>query len=144
MKFTQMQLILGSTSIEDLYYSKDADNDTLAQAMLTNWEDHGSLVGEDESWQLLRELDENFIFADVLADYDSYKGREFRTLVIKIGDRYFAYHYTNSSFDSDCYNWEEVKPIPLNSYSLKYVPIDSHLTCDCEKTEDYIKLYEVN
>jgi hypothetical protein len=137
-------LILGSTSSEDLYYSKEADKDTLAQAMLTNWEDHGSLVGEDESWQLLRELDENFIFADGLEDYDSYKGREFRILVIKIGDRYFAYHYTNSSFDSDCYSWEEVKPIPVNSYKLKYVPIDSPLICDCEITEDYIKLYEVN
>ena len=88
MKFKQMQLILGSTSIEDLYYCKGVDNDTLAQAMLINWEDHGSLVGKDESWQLLRELDENFIFADVLADYDSYKGREFRTLVIKIEDRF--------------------------------------------------------
>ena len=144
MKFKQMQLILGSTSIEDLYYSKDADKDTLAQAMLANWKDHGSLVGEDESWRSLRELDEDFIFADVLTEYDSYKGREFRTLVIKIEDRFFAYHYTNNSFDSDCYSWEEVKPIPSFGYSVKYVPIDSHQLCDCEKTEDYIKLYEVN
>ncbi len=143
MKFKQMQLILGSTSIEDLYYSKDADKDTLAQAMLTNWEDHGSLVGKDESWQLLRELNEDFIFADVLENYDSYREREFRTLIIKIGDRFFAYRYTNSSFDSDCYDWEEVKPIPSVCYSVKYVPMDNHQICVCEETEDYIKLYEV-
>lgn len=143
MKFTQMQLILGSTSIEDLYYSKSADNDTLAQAMLINWEDHGSLVGEDESWQLLRELDENFIFADILVNCDSYKGREFRTLVIKIEDRFFAYYYTNNSFDSDCYDWEEVKPIPSICYSVKYVPMDSNDLCICEETTDYAELYEV-
>lgn len=141
MKFTQTRLILGPTSIEDLNYSEDADNDTIAQAMLINWEDHGSLVGEGESWKSLKGLDEDLIFADALIDYDSYRECEFRALIIKIEDRFFAYYYTSRFLDRECYHWEEVKPIPSICYDVKYVSVNSHQTHNCEKTAEYIKLY---
>lgn len=142
MKFTQMQLILGSTSIEDLYYSKDTDNDTLAEAMLANWEDHSSLVGIDESWSLLTELNDDFILDDFLNEYDSFKAYAHRTLILKVRDRYFAYYYTSTPYDQECYDWKEVKPIPMISYDIEYIPVNSNKTHSSKKSQSYMKIYE--
>lgn len=141
MKFTQTQLILEPTSIEDLY-SKNADNDILAEAMLLNWEDHGSLVGNDESWKLLMELENNFIFDDIVREYDVYRGYAYRTLIIKIKDRYFAYYYTDTAYDEECYEWEEVKPIPFIRYEVDYVSINAAISSLQDTTDNYTKLFD--
>jgi len=142
MKFEQMQLILEPISIEKLYYSDKVDDDTLAEAMLLNWEDHGSLVGDDESWRLLTELGNNFIFDDVLDEYDTYKSCAYRTLIIKVKDRYFAYYYTDNCYDSECYDWEEVKPIPFVKYEVNYIPINKEVVLFCDATDSYTKLFD--
>lgn len=141
MKFKQLELILGPTSIEDLYYSQCVDDDTLAEAMLRNWDDHGSLVGKDESWTLLNELSDNFIIDDVLNEYNSYKSTAYRTLVIKVKNRYFAYYYTENPYDNDCYEWEEVKPIPTVSYEVRYVSPNSGRTHFVEKSDAYSRIF---
>ena len=140
MKFKQMQLILGPVSIEKLY-SDEVNDDVLAEAMLLNWEDHGSLVGDNESWRLLMELDSNFIFDDILQEYDI-KGYAYRTLIIKIKDRYFAYHYTDTAYDTECYNWEEVKPIPHIKYEVDYIPINKTTLSFLDVTDNYTKLFD--
>ena len=140
MEFKQMELVLGPTSIENLYYSQDADNETLADAMLLNWEDHGSLVDKDESWNLLRELPQDFILDDFLDEYDQWKGVAHRALIIQVHNRFFAYYYTASDWDSECYTWEEVKPVPVVKYDVVYAPKGGY-TQSVIKSESYIKLF---
>ena len=123
-KYKQMQMILEPTAIEDLL-NQDADYDMLADAMLINWETFGHLHRDDESWSILRELPSEFIFDNVLNDHDSYKGVDYRSLIIKIRNRFFSYDYSTSIYDDDCWDWDEVYPIGIIHYEVKYVSKDS-------------------
>lgn len=123
-KYKQMQMILEPTAIEDLL-NQDANYDTLADAMLINWETFGQLHRNDESWSILRELPSEFIFDDFLNDYDDYKSVGYRSLIIKIRDRFFSYYYNTSIFDAECYDWKEVYPVGTIHYKVNYVPKDS-------------------
>lgn len=123
-KYKQMQMILEPTAIEDLL-NQDADYDTLADAMLMNWETFGQLQKDDESWSILCELPSEFIFDNVLNDHNSYKGVDYRSLIIKIRDRFFSYDYSTTIYDDDCWDWDEVYPVGRIHYEVKYVSKDS-------------------
>lgn len=123
-KYRQIQLILEPASIEDLL-SQDADYDMLADAMLMNWETFGHLHRNDESWSILRELPYDFIFDNVLNGHDSYKGVDYRSLIIKIRDRFFSYDYSTSIYDDYCWDWDEVYPVGVIHYEVTYVSKDS-------------------
>ena len=123
MKYKQMQMILEPTSIEKLY-AEDADDDTLAEAMLFNWDHIGSLITEDDYWRCLFELSKDFLFDDVLNEYDNYKGWERRSLIIKVKNRYFCYNYISGRYDDDLYDCEEVYPVPCISYTVRYVNLN--------------------
>lgn len=122
MDYQQMQLILEPTSIEELFRIK-ADNETLANAMLMNWEKLGSLITEDDYWHCLTELPDEFIVCDEMYDYYSYKGIEYRQLIIKIKDRFFAYYYNCSAYGDDCYEWNEVIPKEVIIHKTDWIPI---------------------
>lgn len=130
VKYRQMQLIVAPTAIEDLL-NQDADYDLLADAMLLNWETFESLQRSDESWNILRELPDEFIFDDILNDHNAYKGIDYRSLIIKVRDRFFSYNYSTSIYDDECWDWQEVYPTPklcyIVTYSKKQVPSTSIL-----------------
>lgn len=119
MQYKQLQLILEPTSIEELY-RQDADNETLAETMLLNWELTGSLLSEEDYWRCLIELPEYFIFDNHITDFDTYKGIFWYELIIKVKNRYFAYYYCESMYDSDILNWKEVYPYPIIKYEIGY------------------------
>lgn len=122
MRYKQLELILEPTSIEFLF-EQDADNETLEEAMLLNWEKLGSLITEEDYWGCLFELPKEFIVNDEMYDYYSYKGIEYRQLVIKIRNRYFAYYYSSSAYDNECYEWTEVRPQEEVIKKTVWVPI---------------------
>ena len=126
MKYKQTQMILGPTYIEDLF-AQNVDFETIANAMLLNWEAFGNLVHEDESWRLLQELPNEFYFDNMLDEYDSYKGIAFRTLIIKVKDRFFAYHYSSSPYEDELEGCEEVKPYAKIEYNVDYKPLNSDI-----------------
>ena len=126
MKYQQTKLILEPTSIEELY-QENADNETLAQAMLLNWECRGSLIIDHDYWRCLTELPKEFIVSDEMIDFNSYKGIEYRELVIKIENRYFAYYYSSSNYDADCYDWKEVIPYTEIIKKTTWIPIGEQI-----------------
>lgn len=121
MKYKQQKLILEPTSIEELC-NENADNNTLAEAMLLNWDVLGSLITSDDYWRCLTELSE-FIVSNETIDFDAYKGIEYKELIIKIKNRYFAYYYSSSIYDDECYEWREVKPEVRIIKKIVYNPI---------------------
>ena len=139
MKYKQLQMILEPTSIEKLL-EEDVDNETLAEAMLFNWDHIGSLITEDDDWKCLFELSE-FKWDDISTEFDSYKGREYRLLILKIKNRYFSYSYVSSMYDNDLLNWEEVHPIPYINYSVDYVDKNESKNKIINVSPLYIKLY---
>ena len=120
MEYKQMQLILEPTSIEELLDLK-VDEETLSDAMLMNWDITGTLVGENEYWTILKELDYPLFWDDISVDHDTYKGVDYRSLIIKIKDRFFAYNYTSSAYDMECWDWREVKPVQVVKHMVKYI-----------------------
>ena len=124
VKYRQIELIVAPTAIEDLL-NQDADYDLLADAMLLNWETFESLQRSDESWSILRELPDDFIFDDILNDHNAYKGIDYRSLIIKVRDRFFSYNYSTSIYDDECWDWNEVYPVGVIHYEVKYVSKDS-------------------
>ena len=138
-----MQLILEPTPLEELL-NLDLDEETLSDAMLMNWDVTGNLLGKNESWILLQELDPAFLWDDISIEHDTYKGVDYRSLIIKIKDRFFAYNYTSSAYDWECWDWREVKPIQVVKYTVEYIDKedDKSPLFKAEYDPQYKKLFE--
>lgn len=143
MKYKQMQLILEPTSIEELL-NLEADEETLGEAMLMNWDINGTLLGENESWSILQELDRPFFWDDISIDHDTYKGVDYRSLIIKIKDRFFTYNYTSTAYDNECWDWREVKPVQVIKYTVEYIDKEDNKSplFKAEYDPHYTKLFE--
>lgn len=139
MKYKQLQLILEPTSIEELI-EENTDNETLAEAMLFNWDHIGSLITEDDHWRCLFELPE-FKWDNISTEFNSYKGCEYRLLILKIKNRYFSYSYVSSMYDDDLLDWEEVYPIPCINYSVDYVNKNENKSKIINISPHYTELY---
>lgn len=138
MKNEQLRFILEPTSIESLI-GENADVETLADAMLLNWEKEGSLLYNDY-WRIVFELHE-FYWDDILIDADYYKNIQYRQRILKIRDRYFAYNYSEGYFDVEGEDFVEVKPIPRVSYEVDYVGLNDTRTKDVYCSHCYDKLF---
>lgn len=141
MKYKQMQLILEPTSIEELL-NLDVDEETLSEAMLMNWDINGTLLGENESWSILQELDHPLFWDDISIDHDTYKGVDYRSLIIKIKDRFFAYNYTSTAYDTECWDWREVKPVQVIKYTVEYIDKEDSTLFKTECDLHYTELFE--
>lgn len=143
MKYKQMQLILEPMSIEELL-NLDVDEETLSEAMLMNWNINGTLLGENESWSILQELDHPLFWDDISIDHDTYKGVDYRSLIIKIKDRFFAYNYTSSIYDNECWDWREVKPVQVIKYTVEYIDKEDNKSplFKAEYDPHYTELFE--
>lgn len=143
MKYKQMQLILEPMSIEELL-SQNIDDETLGEAMLMNWDTLGTLTSKDESWSILQELDYPLFWDDISVDHDTYKGIDYRSLIIKIKDRFFAYNYTSSAYDNECWDWREVKPVQVIKYTVEYIDKEDNKSplFKAEYDPHYTELFE--
>ena len=146
--FKQLQLVLNPTPIVELL-EMDLDKETLAEALLMNFDETGSIFleeDESENFEILQEDLSDFHWDEVILYYDTYKSYERCAIILKIKDRYFSCTYDSSPYGVEFYGeCEEVLPVAVINHEVDYEPIDKVKTFLSETySKHYKELFENN